>query len=89
MVAWEIYFNATDQRFAQEYYSQTVADLRESGLPQAELDAKVKEMEDMRDLYVDNPFFRIALTYMEILPVGLLISLISAAILRRKEILPA
>ncbi|NJM24996.1 MAG: DUF4199 domain-containing protein [Bacteroidia bacterium] len=89
VVAWEIYFNATDQRFAEQYYSQTVTDIRDSGLPQPEVDAKVKKMEDMRDLYVNNALFRLAITYMEILPVGLLISLISAAVLRRKEVLPA
>ncbi len=36
-----------------------------------------------------NPFIRAAMTFMEIFPVGLIIALISAAILRKSEVLPA
>jgi len=36
-----------------------------------------------------NPAFRFGITLMEILPVGVIITLISAAILRKKEFLPA
>ncbi len=36
-----------------------------------------------------NPVIRFGITLMEILPVGIIITLISAAILRKKEFLPA
>ncbi len=37
----------------------------------------------MKEMY-KNPFFFTVMTYVEILPVGLLITVISAAILKRK-----
>jgi hypothetical protein len=36
-----------------------------------------------------NPAIRFGMTLMEILPVGIIITLISAALLRKKEFLPA
>ena len=37
----------------------------------------------------DNPLIRMGITFMEILPVGLLVSLVSALVLRRSEAFPA
>jgi hypothetical protein len=42
----------------------------------------------MKEMY-RNPLFRLPMTFIEIFPVGLLIALISAAILRNPRILPA
>ena len=42
----------------------------------------------MKIQYAD-PLFRLPITFLEIFPVGLLISLISAAILRNPGVLPA
>jgi hypothetical protein len=36
-----------------------------------------------------NPLFRIPMTFIEIFPVGLIIALISAALLRNPQVLPA
>jgi hypothetical protein len=45
-------------------------------------------MESFKVQYAD-PLFRMPMTFMEIFPVGLLISLISAAVLRNPKVLPA
>ncbi|HZF41482.1 MAG TPA: hypothetical protein VE715_21875 [Blastocatellia bacterium] len=45
-------------------------------------------MDDFKRMY-RNPAIRFAMTLMEILPVGIIITLISAAVLRKKEFLPA
>ena len=45
-------------------------------------------MEKFKQQYA-NPLFRVPATFLEIFPVGLLISLISAAVLRNSKILPA
>lgn len=42
----------------------------------------------MRNQYA-NPLFRFPMTFGEIFPVGLLITLISAAVLRNLKVLPA
>jgi hypothetical protein len=44
-------------------------------------------MDDFAAMY-RNPVFRFAITLMEIAPVGIVISLLSAGLLRRKEFLP-
>jgi hypothetical protein len=45
-------------------------------------------MESMKRQYA-NPLFRLPMTFLEIFPVGLLITLISAAVLRNRKTLPA
>jgi hypothetical protein len=41
-------------------------------------------MKNMKALY-DNPLFNAAITFLEPFPIGLIVSLISAAILRRRK----
>jgi hypothetical protein len=55
---------------------------------EAELNAALKQIETWREWY-KNPLLRFALTLMEIVPVGIVITLVSAAILRKKQVLPA
>jgi hypothetical protein len=55
-----------------------------SGITGAALEEAVKEIESVNYNYKHNAFFFAAYTYMEILPVGILITLISAFILKRK-----
>lgn len=49
-----------------------------------ELAAKTKEMADFKEMY-KNPLFTILITYSEVLPVGLIVALVSAFILKRKK----
>ena len=54
-------------------------------------DALVKftaEMEKFKTDYA-NPLFRLPMTFAEIFPVGLLVSLVSAGLLRNSRFLPA
>jgi hypothetical protein len=48
-----------------------------------ELTAKITEMNQMKEWY-KNPLMIILLTYMEILPIGIVVSLIGALILKKK-----
>jgi hypothetical protein len=49
-----------------------------------ELPAKTKEMADFKELY-KNPLFVILITFSEVLPIGLVVALVSALILKRKR----
>lgn len=49
-----------------------------------DLAAKTKEMADFKEMY-KNPLFTILITYSEVLPVGLIVALVSAFILKRKK----
>jgi len=74
--------------YMQKYTEYQAAKMRESGSSDAEVAAATKEMEDM-SAKVKNPlvFFLVAL--IEIVPVGLLLTVLCAAILRKQEVLPA
>lgn len=88
VVAWEINLYATDHAFIEEYTSSVLASREAEGMTGAELEAVRVEMEDLKESYA-NPFYRIPITFSEIFPVGLLITLIAAAILRNSKVLPA
>jgi Protein of unknown function (DUF4199) len=87
-VSWEIYFNLYAPDFMQQYAATSLAKAKAKGLSVEEIQRLSDRMDQMIDLY-RNPLWRFLFTLMEILPVGLAITLISAAILRKKEILPA
>ncbi|MNV33981.1 hypothetical protein D3C71_1253810 [compost metagenome] len=68
-----------------DYFVQsTHKELVESGASAAEIAKQSKEMNEFMVSY-QNPFFNAAVTYMEILPVGILFALITALVMRRKE----
>jgi len=75
-------------RFFEKYTQNYTEKMKAEGKSQEEIDKTVKEMRDMVKM-MENPFLRFAIFVMEILPVGIIITFISAAILRRKEVLPA
>ena len=70
--------------FADQYAAYAIEQVKKSGASQAEIDAKTKEMEDMKAT-LKNPVTNAAATFLEPLPVGVLMALISAAVLRRKR----
>lgn len=84
VIAWMIISNTIAKDFMTEYYQQSIEQLNASGLSDEELALRVEEMEQFRELY-KNPFIKIGITFLEIFPVGLIISLISAAILKKKD----
>lgn len=88
---WEAYLQANPglrDGFIQKYTEHQVGKLRENGAPQEEIDGLVSQMSTMGELY-KNPVIRFGMTLMEIVPVGLLVTLLSAALLRKRPALPA
>ena len=69
--------------FAEKYSAYIIKKLRASGASQEEINRQTAEMARFGQMY-KNPFFVVMMTYIEILPVGLFVSLISAWILKRK-----
>lgn len=84
VITWGIEFHFFMPDFMDKYAAMQVNQLQESGLPAAQLQESLKEIETSSDHYKHNLFFFTMYTYMEILPVGILITLISSFILRRK-----
>jgi len=83
VVTWEIlYFNFMPD-FLDRYAAYAVEKARAAGATQQAIDAQIQEMKKFKVLY-DNPFINVAFTLIEPLPVGLVITLISALVLRKK-----
>ena len=88
IISWEIYLAVTDYAFAEQYVEMVIAQWEAKGISGAEL-AEKTEMLNRSMANYDNPFYRIPITFTEIFPVALVISLVSAAILRNPKVLPA
>lgn len=82
VITWEfVYFNFMPD-FAEKYAAFALEDARAKGASPAELAQKMEEMKKFQQLY-SNIFFNVGMTFLEPLPVGLIMTLISALILRR------
>jgi hypothetical protein len=88
VVGWEFTLAVTDFRFIEEYSNAAVEAARARGASAAELQDVVEKMNEFRQSYT-NPLVRLPMTFIEIFPVGVLISLVSAALLRNSRFLPA
>lgn len=87
---WEIYYNTVPglkDTFMQRYTDLTIKKMQHDGKSQEAINEKLEEMKMFTELY-KNPFIRFGMTLLEIFPVGLVITLVSAGILRKKEVLP-
>ncbi|HKX32823.1 MAG TPA: DUF4199 domain-containing protein [Blastocatellia bacterium] len=88
---WEAYNRlrpASSAAFIDYYIECQLNKQKEQGASSAQIEQEIKKMDEMRVMY-RNPVIRFGITLMEILPVGIVITLISAAILRKKQVLPA
>jgi uncharacterized protein DUF4199 len=84
VVTWEIIYFKLMPGFAEKYMNYMIEQVRASGASQQVIDAKLQEMQGFKAMY-DNPLINAAITFMEPFPIGLIITLISAAVLRRKK----
>ena len=83
VVSWEIEYATLFSDFADKYAAHAMDQARASGADQATMAAKAAEMADMKKV-MDNPLVRPLFIFIEPFPVGLLVTLISAAVLRKK-----
>jgi hypothetical protein len=85
--AWEVTLAVSKLDFGTEWARIYLEQGRAEGLSEAELAARAAEMDEFKALYA-QPLYRFAITVSEILPVGLLVSLVSAALLRNPRFMP-
>ncbi|NBC83371.1 MAG: DUF4199 family protein [Bacteroidetes bacterium] len=69
--------------FTEEYLAYSIEEIQDSDLTQEEKQQKIANIETMMKRY-EQPLFKIFVTFLEIFPVGLIISLVAAIILRTK-----
>ena len=84
VASWEVIYFKIMPDFADKYAAHAISDMREKGASDAAIAAKKVEMEKMKTM-LNNPLLNAAMTFIEPFPVGLVVTLISAAVLRRKR----
>lgn len=77
-----------DERFMKQFTELKVGQLEAQGAPKEKIDGAKAEVEMMQGLF-KNPVLFFLVCMMEILPVGFIVTLISAGLLRKRELLPA
>lgn len=84
VVTWEIvYFNFLPD-FGDKYAAYVIEKARAAGASPEEIAKQTEEMKQFKTMY-DKPLYNAAFTFLEPLPVGIPMSLISAAILRKRR----
>jgi hypothetical protein len=69
--------------YVAQYSATMIAKAQASGESAQVVEAKIDEIERMKVMYA-NPLYNVLYTFIEPFPVGLLITLLSAAVLRKK-----
>lgn len=86
--AWETYLQTTDANFMDQHAASYIEQLQADSASDQEIAEARKLMDEYKAMY-ENPLMRLGITFLEIFPVALLITLISAALLRNSSFLPA
>ena len=84
VIVWQIdyYFFIPD--FYEKYSAHIIREMKASGATQAQIQQQMIANKSNGEMY-RNPLFNAMYTYIEILPVGLIMSLLAAVILKRKS----
>ena len=88
VASWEIIYFKFMPDYGDKYAARTIDTMRAKGATDAAIAAKMQEMEKFKTLY-KNPLFNAAMTFIEPFPVGLVVTLLSAAFLRKRTPTPA
>jgi len=83
VVTWEVIYYNFMPGFWDAYGAHLVQKLAASGANPAAIQAKLEQVRKYKELY-KNPLFNAALTFIHPFPIGLVMTLISALVLRRK-----
>ncbi len=83
VATWAFIYHNYLPDFMENYMAKAIEELKTQNLPAAELQAQIDEMNQAAEQY-KNPLFFVAWTLIEILPVGIIVTLICSLILKRK-----
>ncbi len=80
---WEFIYYKLMPDFAEKYAAHMAEHAKKSGANQQKIEETERQAKQFKQMY-DNPAINVALTFMEIVPIGLEVTLVSAGTLRRK-----
>jgi hypothetical protein len=84
VVTWEILYYNVFPDFWDKYGAHLIEKLKASGASPAAIEAKLQQVAKYKEMY-KNPLLNAALTFIDPFPIGLVMTLISAAALKRNR----
>ncbi|HKG90286.1 MAG TPA: DUF4199 domain-containing protein [Gemmatimonadaceae bacterium] len=84
VATWEVIYYWLMPDFLERYAAHALATARASGATEAELAAQARELARHRTMYA-NPLVNVAFAFIEPLPVGIVMTAVSAWLLRRRQ----
>ena len=84
VATWQLVYYKLAPDFGEKYMAYQLEKERRSGASEAQLAEKKAEMERFGEMY-RNPLLNIGITFLEPLPVGLVMSLLTAGVLSRRR----
>lgn len=87
-LSWEVSYNTMGEQFTKDWADHYQAEIESSKMTATEKEEATKEIQTYVEWY-KNPLIRFGMTLFEVFPLGLIITLISAALLRKAEFLPS
>lgn len=84
VATWEVIYYRIWPDFGDKYAAHVIEKARADGATEAEIAQRQKEMAQFKEMY-KNPVVNVAYTFLEPLPVGLVISLVTAGVLSRRK----
>jgi hypothetical protein len=84
VIGWAIEYKLFFPDFMEKYAAISIEKLRKAGASASAIANETTKMAEMTEMY-KKPLFFILMTYAEILPVGLVVTLIASLILKRKK----
>lgn len=88
VIGWEISMAFSDMDFIAWYSNHMIESAKAEGATPEQMAKAAADAKAFAEFYA-QPLMRVPMTFLEIFPVGLLVSLISAALLRNSRFLPA
>jgi hypothetical protein len=83
-ITWQVMYPRIGDDFTAKYTEHQLHKARAEGKTQAQIDAQAAELKRNFEMY-QNPFFRFGITFLEPMPVALIVSLVSAGVLSRRR----
>jgi amino acid transporter len=83
VVVWLFYYYLFIPDFLDKYIPHAMLEATRDGASASELATKKEEMQQFKEMY-QNPVFVVLISYAEVFPIGLIVALISALILKKK-----
>lgn len=84
VATWQVVYYKLAPDFGEKYAAHALEKARKSGATEAELAEEEKRMKEFWEMY-RNPLVNIAFTSLEPLPVGLVLTLVTAGVLSRRR----